>query len=311
MNTTNDIEQGDVTCTIELSRATVDAGATLMLSGAIECDPPCDLEGETLFLRDAEGRVVATAVLGPYDGEGANHFSGLEVAAPAAIGPHVWQAVFPAFEAEGLPFSEGTADVAFEVTPHRTMISVWGAPSAIVSGEPFGLKVGIRCSCGCSMAGRAFSIFDDTGAIAASGALGDDLWPQSAALYHASVTIPGREAQGPHTWRLHFPAADLETPHADGEARFSLNFVGLPEHTVTVEAVDAGSDRPLAGAHVTMHPYHAITGEDGIARLNVRKGSYTLFVKARKYTTSSAPVEVAEDFRTRAGLVPEPIRERM
>ena len=44
-----------------------------------------------------------------------------------------------------------------------------------------------------------------------------------------------------------------------------------------------------------MHPYRAITDENGVAKLKVVKGSYKLLVSASKYLATSRTVEVTEN----------------
>jgi hypothetical protein len=56
-----------------------------------------------------------------------------------------------------------------------------------------------------------------------------------------------------------------------------------------------------------MHPYRALTGANGVAKLNVVKGSYKLLVSASKYLATARAVEVAEDMIIRDELALEPV----
>jgi hypothetical protein len=77
-----------------------------------------------------------------------------------------------------------------------------------------------------------------------------------------------------------------------------------------VEAVDKLSQEALAGAHVALHPYMAMTDERGFAEMKVAKGAYNLFVAKAHYLTLGLPVEVTADMTARAELDLEPEIER-
>ena len=51
-----------------------------------------------------------------------------------------------------------------------------------------------------------------------------------------------------------------------------------------------------------MHPYRALTDENGVARLKVTKGQYDILVSASKYVPIRTTVEVTADMITRAEL---------
>ena len=86
----------------------------------------------------------------------------------------------------------------------------------------------------------------------------------------------------------------------------AVKVVSPPDCEVTVEAVDREKQTPIKGARVVMHPYRAMTDENGIARLKVTKGHYDILVSASKYVPVSITVEVTADMITRAELDVEP-----
>jgi hypothetical protein len=51
-----------------------------------------------------------------------------------------------------------------------------------------------------------------------------------------------------------------------------------------------------------MHPYRALTDENGVARVKVTKGQYDILVSASKYLPVSTTVDVTADMVTRAEL---------
>jgi hypothetical protein len=69
-----------------------------------------------------------------------------------------------------------------------------------------------------------------------------------------------------------------------------------------VRAVDREKQTPIKGARVVMHPYRAVTGDDGIARVRVARGQYDLLVSGPRYMPACASVEVSADMTTSAEL---------
>jgi hypothetical protein len=51
-----------------------------------------------------------------------------------------------------------------------------------------------------------------------------------------------------------------------------------------------------------VHPYRALTDENGVAKVKVTKGQYDILVSASKYLPLSTTVDVTADMITRAEL---------
>ena len=81
-----------------------------------------------------------------------------------------------------------------------------------------------------------------------------------------------------------------------------LRVVGAPDCVVTVRAVDREKQIPIKGACVVMHPYRAVTDENGIAKVRVARGQYDILVSGSQYMPVSTSVEVTADFTTSAEL---------
>jgi hypothetical protein len=194
--------------------------------------------------------------------------------------------------------------------PHATSIVTWDVPSAVVSGERFRMKVGIKCAAECPLAGGAVGIFDHHGAQVAAGTLPDVRWPGTAALYAVEVEIPAPAEEGFYAWSARGPQSRGETPHAEGTADFAVRVVGSPVCLVRVEARDREGGQPLSGARLVMHPYRAAADGGGVAQVRVAKGAYTLFVSQTGYVTFRALVDVTTDMTVRAELSLEPESER-
>jgi hypothetical protein len=213
------------------------------------------------------------------------------------------------------PGSQPEADAA---ASHATNVAVWDIPSAIVAGERFRMKIGVKCADGCDLANADFGIVDEEGAQLAAGTLPGDLWPGTTGLYVAEVELAAPATDGLYTWTVAVPstalgaspASEVDIPHAAGSASFGIRVVAQPDYLVTIEAVDQADQAPLSGARIVMHPYRAVTDERGVARVRVAKGAYQLFVSQTRYVTLGLPIDVTADVTARAELSVEPVLER-
>jgi hypothetical protein len=223
--------------------------------------------------------------------------------------------------------SPDVVDAGEETRSHETNVVVWDIPSAIVVGERFRIKVGMKCSAECDLANSEFGIYDEglqgseegsgirdqgsrEGKRVATGTLSGDVWPGTTGLHVAEVELEAPAAEGLYTWSVRSLESDAEIPHADGSVSFGVRVVSHPEYLVTVETVDKENQTPISGARVVMHPYKAVTDERGIAQVRVAKGAYRLFVSQSRYLTFGLSVEVDADMTTRAELYVEPVQER-
>jgi len=204
------------------------------------------------------------------------------------------------------------------VAPHALSVVAWDIPSAIVVGEKFRMRVGIKCADECDLANTDFGIFDEKGTQIATGTLPADRWPGTTGLHVAEIELEAPAAEGLYSWGVKSPLTQLvaspkaegEIAHAEDSVSFGLRVVLRPEYVVTVETVDQSDQTPLSGARVVMHPYRAVTDEHGIAKVRVAKGPYKLFVSQTRYVTFGLPLEVDGDMTARAELYIEPVTER-
>jgi hypothetical protein len=287
----------------------VDAGAEMTLRAKVSCSPACDLRGHTLLVSDQAGADAGSVELTKFDGE-TNETSELVVKAPVKPGEYMWLAVCPAVVKEGVSYVEASTPIAFTVKPHTTSVVAWDIPSAIVVGERFRMKAGIKCSNECNLTNRDFGVYDHEGAQVATGTLPGDRWPGTTGLYVAEVELEAPAGEGLHTWSVKGLGSDVGIPHAEGSISFGVRVVNHPECLVRVETVDKISQTPLTGARVVMHPYKAVSDERGVAEVRVAKGAYKLFVSQTRYLTFGLPVEVDADMTARAELDLEPVPER-
>jgi len=206
----------------------------------------------------------------------------------------------------------------FTVEPHAVSVVAWDIPSAIVVGETFRMKVGIKCADECDLGNTDFGVFDENGTQVATGRFPAERWPGTTGLHVSEVELEAPSTEGLYTWSVKAPSttlgasseADGEVAHAEESINFGVRVVANPEYLVIVQTVDGTNQTPLSGARVVMHPYRAVTDEHGIARVRVAKGAYTLFVSQTRYVTFGLLVEVDADMTAKAELYVEPVTER-
>ncbi|GLQ53957.1 carboxypeptidase-like regulatory domain-containing protein [Devosia nitrariae] len=281
--------------------AEVDAGAELTLIGIVECLPVRDLTQLSLLIQNEGGSLVGEAEISDFDGE-INFTDELVLTAPLEPGEHTWLAVLPAHTADGIDYAEVTTPFRLVVKAHATSILVWDVPTAIVAGETFRFTLGVKCSSQCGPTGWTFAVSNEHGDAIATGTLGDEPWPGTAALYYAQVEASAPAAEGLHDWTVTAPGADTDIPHEQQTARFGVRSVRQPECVISVEAIDKATQAPIKGAKVVVHPYRVFTDADGHAEVRVPKGTYRIFVSGPRHVPYRADSQVAADTSIRAEL---------
>jgi hypothetical protein len=296
---------GQRKCAVDVSLGEVDAGAELTVTARVSCPMGCDLRGQSVSIRNPEDAELAAAELTEFDGE-AYATGALTVPAPLKAGDHVYRTVLAAHEKDGVLHEETSTAFSFATKAHAASVNVWGLPTAIVAGERFGFKAGIKCSAGCKLTGRQLSVFDHDGAQVAAASLLDEIWPGTGALYFAEVEAYAPPTAGDYQWQVRAPEWGPGVPHAAGSFTFAVKIVRPPDHEVTVEAFDSERRTPINGAHVLLHPYRTFTDESGVAKVKVAKGRYKLFVSGFNYVAWENIIDVAGDVTARAELTVEP-----
>jgi hypothetical protein len=283
---------------VDVSPDVVDAGAEMTLQGEVSCTPPCDLRGHNLLIKDGTGAEVGAMEIIDFDGV-TNETRESILKAPVSPGRYTWLAVC----------AEASVPVPFTVKPHTTSLAVWDIPPAVLAGERFNIKVGIKCSSGCDLKNRNFEIHNHEGAQVASVTLSGDRWPGTG-LHFAELELEAPKAEDLYTWSVRCAGKSAGIPHDEGSTSFGIRVVAHPECLVTVETIDRETQMPLSGARVVMHPYRAVADERGVAEVRVAKGEYQLFVSQTNYLTFALPVEVTTNMTARAELDLEPVPER-
>jgi hypothetical protein len=204
---------------------------------------------------------------------------------------------------------ESQKSEADDIELHALQLTVWDVPSAIGAGERFRLAVGVKCPAGCDLGGRELSLYDHEGASAATVKLGRETWQGTEALYFAEVEAKAAPEAGSHQWQVRIAGLDAELPHAACSCPVTVRVVDAADCVVTVKAVDRETQAPIQGARVVMHPYRAVTGDDGIAKVSVARGQYDILVSGSQHFAASTSVEVTGDFTTCAELDSDQVDE--
>jgi hypothetical protein len=297
------------TCTVEVSPDEADAGTDITLKVQVTHPRKDGLRGSRVSIRNHEDAELAQAELKKSDGEAsgeAYESDDIVLAAPRAAGNHVYRAVVLAADKDGVSHEQASTEIRFVVKPHATELNVWDVPSAIVAGERFKFTVGIRCSAGCNLAGRGICVVDREGSQVAAVNLRDDVWPETDALYFAEVEGEAPAAAGNYQWEVRSTELISDLPHDADAFAVVLKVVNRPDCEIKVEAFDRENQVPIKGARVVMHPYRALTDENGVASVRVTKGQYDILVSASKFLPVTTTVEVTADMITRAELDVEP-----
>jgi hypothetical protein len=200
--------------------------------------------------------------------------------------------------------NNGPCDLGAEVAPdvHVVELTVWDVPSATVTDERIKFVVGVKCPAGCGLGGQEIGIFDQEGCRVGTIQLGRNIWPGTEALYFAEAEFAAPPTAGSHQWEVRAADWDLKLPHASGSVPVTVRVVDAPDCEVTVRAVDRENQTPIKGARVVMHPYRAVTDDNGIAKVRVAKGQYDLLVSGSRYLPACASVEVTADMITSTEL---------
>ena len=206
---------------------------------------------------------------------------------------------------------------------------MWGVPSPVVVSRRFIANVGVKCSDGCPLAGRTIVIRNGASADVGHGRLGETPEPGTSALYVAEVTLDAPAEEGVHAWTAAFdggpapaaaaeatptheaapareadPVRDAPRAHEGATATFGFRTVAAPEHRVTVTVCDRDGEAPLADAEVRVGVYRGTTDANGQARIEVRTGSYDLYVRKAGYAPHTDSVEVSGDVTLRVAAAP-------
>jgi hypothetical protein len=281
--------------------AEIAAGTDVILRVKVSCSEGCDLRGLPVRVMWA-GKLIFTSELATHHGA-INETENFAMKVPGEVGEHNWTILFPRHEIEGSVHEEGCLVVSFATTPHTTSMAVWDVPSPVVVNRVFQMKVGVKCSATCCLAGQLIEVRDGGGTQIGEGRLGETPWPGTSALYVADVELAAPATEGTLAWSAGFPATQPALPHDKVSATFSFRTARPPEHRVTVKVTDKETEAPLENVEVRLGAYRASTNAHGVAILEVPGGTYSLDAWKFGYETVPRSVEVNKDLTIQVEVV--------
>jgi hypothetical protein len=176
-------------------------------------------------------------------------------------------------------------------------LAVWDVPMPAVAGEMFSVKVGVTAASGRGLAGRRVEVFDATGAMAASGKLGDAPWTGTEALYWTALEVPA-------------PAKPQVTEYSvrcgQAASRFSVAAAAKPEHRLTVTVTEQTTAAALEGVEIRLGPFHARTDAAGRAELRAGKGAYQLHLWRNGHIAPDQSIDIDGDISVEVTMLQVP-----
>jgi hypothetical protein len=192
------------------------------------------------------------------------------------------------------------ADKNGDDAEHKTSLAVWDLASPLVIGRPARVKVGVKCSAGCQLTDHEIQIHDQTGRTMAHSSLGAAPWPGTSGLYWAELDFRAPADPGMHTWIV-------KSVHGTG-ACSNLTFTAVqpPDHNLTIRVREKSTQAPVAEVEVGLGAYRAASDDQGLATVELPRGSYTLNIWKPGYSHFSAALDVTSNLTVDVELDVEP-----
>jgi hypothetical protein len=180
-----------------------------------------------------------------------------------------------------------------DVLRHQTSLAIWDVPSPLVRHHSSKIKVGVKCSAGCCLAGQSVEIRNETGVKVGGETLGQTPWDGTSALYWAEIELPDPANDGTCSWSANFTSADMRVPHEGASLAFSFLAVKPAEHAVMVRVIEKNKRAGLENAEVRLGVYKVRSDRGGWAKIGVPTGTYELTAWKTGYSAVAKTVEVA------------------
>jgi hypothetical protein len=287
--------------TVTLSRAPaseIDAGTEIVLKVKVSCPHGCDLRGRVIDVVAPDGAVAGSGPLAEFT-DNVNETTEFAFMAPEEVGEYSWTVVFPQDDDEGartrFVHEEGLHPITVRTLPHDTSLAVWGVPSPIVMDHPFRIQVGATCSSGCNLSGKEIQIVDEAGSSIAHAKLGNTPWDGTRALYWTDVDLVAPANEGSTSRSIMFAPQELRLPHGEASARFGWETVKPPQHSVAVKVVQKDAGTPVEDAQVRLGVYFAYSDSNGVAKVAMPQGTYSLDVLKTGFEAPPRVLDVRDD----------------
>ena len=285
----------------------LEAGTAIILQAKVSCPEGCDLRGMPVCVV-AGDEVIGTRELATFD-EAVNETEAFALTAPGRVGEHAWTVLFPRHEHESAVHEECRLVLSFTTRPHSPSMAVWDIPSPVIMNRSFTVKVGVKCSATCQLAGQLITVCDGAGVPTGESRLGETPWPGTSGLYVADVELAAPAMDGMVFWSARFAAAEPGLPHDEASADFSFRIARPPEHRVTVRVAAQGTKSPVEDVEVRLGVYRASTDAQGQASLELPGGVYTIEAWKAGYEMRTRTVKVGKDLTIRVDAVVAPPKD--
>ena len=283
--------------TVALGRppaAEVDAGTEIVLTVKVSCPHGCDLRDRVVDIIAPDGVVVGSSRLAEFV-DHVNETTEFAFTAPEEVGEYSWNVVFAKYHDEDDVHEEGVLPITVRTLAHDTSLAVWGVPSPVVIDHPLRIQVGATCSAGCNLTGKEIDIFDENGVTVAHAKLGARPWEGTRALYWTDVDLVAPAKEGSTSRVITFAPTELQLPHGGASARFGFETVKPPQYSVAVKVVQKDAGTPIEDAQIRLGVYFAYSDSNGVAKVAMPEGTYSLDVLKTGYEAPSRILDVSDD----------------
>ena len=247
-----------------------------------------------VIIRDARGAEMARARL-ETKADGTNETDDICIFAPKESGEYGLRAIVSSIGDDGEARDLVAADFSILVQTHTVHLSVFETPSAIPANSPFTIKLAARCSAGCNLGGQSLRIHEVTSENLYITQLGHERWPETDALYTCEAKLTAPVEAGSYSLQLIAEKWTLDLPHTTKILDLLLNCVEPPDCIINLQIVRFSDKIPIRGATVVAHPFRSMTDVNGMATLQVPKGTYEVLVSASRHLPASQLIEAVEN----------------
>ena len=154
--------------------------------------------------------------------------------------------------------------------------------------------------------GKEIHIFDETGVSVAHATLGATPWEGTRALYWTDVDLVAPATEGSTSRSITFAPTELRLPHGNASARFGFETVKPPQYSVAVKVVQKDAGTPIEDAQIRLGVYFAYSDSNGVAKVAMPEGTYSLDVLKTGYEAPSRVLDVSDDVTVEVEVVVVP-----
>lgn len=277
------------------------ASTSMQVIVGISCTQGCAQVDGTLSICNKQGDTLASALLN--ESEEVQRVT-MEVLVPDDPGEYSYSVVFDGSENE--LHQSGEVSFSFEVKEHSVLLSAWGVPTPVNKGETFVVNIGARCPGNCVLAGVPVAVYDEKGAQIAQAPLGSEVREKTSGTYTVALELPAPEHEDFFTWVIKCDCSQLDISHRTKDITMSFRTLAAPEHTITLNVIEARDQLPIEMANVMCGHHRTFTDAQGCATLAVPSGIQTLRVSKQDFRLHQEEIDIQGDRDIALELVYDP-----